>query len=262
MSQQIKDVKKLCHAGYLSFKQQKFFSFDFVIGLFSLAFQAIIYFFLFSNMFASTRDISPLRLASYYVIVNFVSATISPARFIAYEHMQAINSGSIIMELMRPISAPIKKYVSCLFSTFLPMIVNLLFILGVQIFSLNKVTLSGLGFGTISTLLAFTILYLCQAIIGCLTIWFHDITRMRDVIYSLSMLLGGKLLPSSLLIGDLKKISYFTPFPYIYDVPTSFFLAELNYRRLLYQILWVIFLALIYLLLFKRFVSNNIDYGG
>ena len=257
-----RQIKKHLYSGYLSLKKEWVFSFNFVMTLLTLAIQAVIYLFMLDHIFPTGSALSAVELTAYYVIVNFVSITISPAMYVAYDHMVAINTGDIILDFVKPASCVIRRYVTTFFPTLLKLLLNLLVVLVMQIYVLDQFELRSVGLGVFSTLLAFSILYFWQGIVGCMAIYFHDITRIRDVINSLGMVLGGKLLPSALLWGDLKNIAYWTPFPYIYDVPTNFFLGHMNYTYLTVQALWVLFLGTLYSVLFKFFVQRNIEYGG
>lgn len=257
-----RQIKKYLYSGYLSLKKEWVFSFNFVMTLLTLAIQAVIYLLMLGRIFPAGSDLSAVELTAYYVIVNFVSITISPAMYVAYDHMVAINSGDIILDFVKPASCVIKHYVTTFFPALLKLLLNLLVVLVMQIYVLDQFDLRAIGLGVFSTLLAFSILYFWQGIVGCMAIYVHDVTRIRDVINSLGMVLGGKLLPSALLWGNLKNIVYWTPFPYIYDVPTSFFLGHMSYSSLTYQALWVLFLGSLYHVLFTFFVQRNIEYGG
>lgn len=115
--------------------------------------------------------------------------------------------------------------------------------------------------GFLSVLRGFTILYLIQAIIGCFSVWFHDITRFRDVIYTLLMLLGGHLIPSDLLFSGLKQFVYYTPLLYVYDVPVKLMMGDAYPYMILTQAAWIAILGSTHLYLFDGYVKN-IEFGG
>ena len=74
-------------------------------------------------------------------------------------------------------------------------------------------------------------------VIGCFAVWLHDVLRFRNVVMSALMIFGGKLIPSNLLLFDLKKIVFYTPIPYVHDVPVKLILGTAAKTNLLVQFL-------------------------
>lgn len=143
------------------------------------------------------------------------------------------------------------------------LLVNTALIFLVSVLFGRVMRLGSVCLGVLSTLLGFTILYLIQAVIGCCALWFRDITRFRDVVYTLLMMLGGRLIPSGMLFGGLKQAVYFTPLPYVYDVPVRVFLNQgASLRFLGVQLLWILLLGGAYWYLFHCHVRQNIEFGG
>ena len=177
--------------------------------------------------------------------------------------MEAINSGGIIPYLLRPQSYPVAQYLGSLMQTVSHLLVNTALIFLVSVLFGRVMRLGSVCLGVLSTLLGFTILYLIQAVIGCCALWFRDITRFRDVVYTLLMMLGGRLIPSGMLFGGLKQAVYFTPLPYVYDVPVRVFLNQgASLRFLGVQLLWILLLGGAYWYLFHCHVRQNIEFGG
>lgn len=244
------------------YRQEKWFKVEFIFSIFSVAFQTFIYYGLFSGGFIGSTTINPVKITEYYIVVNILYLSNLPAQFVAYKHMDDINSGKIIIYLLRPSNYIISSYVKTLVNFIVRFAVNVLVICITLICFTKSIDIVTVVVGSFSTLLGFSILYLIQAIIGCFAIWFHDISRFRDVIMSLLMVLGGRLVPGEYLFAQIKKIVYFTPIPYIYDIPVNVFMGNVDVYRIIIQIIWVLLFGGSYFFLFSKFVKNNIEYGG
>ena len=156
----------------------------------------------------------------------------------------------------------VTNYLNSLALVTIRFLFNLILIFGASYLLGNRLTLFSLFSGSVSVLLGFTILYFIQAIIGCFSLWFNDITRFRDVVYSLLMLFGGRLIPSDLLFSGLKEIVYYTPLPYVYDVPVKVLMGNAHSSMFFSQMAWVLLLGSMYIFLFQRHVKHNIEFGG
>lgn len=163
---------------------------------------------------------------------------------------------------MRPNSYIATNYLNNLALVTIRLLFNMILIFGTSCLLGQRMELFSLCFGFLSVLLGFTILYSIQAIIGCFSVWFHDITRFRDVVYSLLMLFGGRLIPSDLLFSGLKQIVYYTPLPYVYDVPVKVLMGSAHSSMVFSQMAWIILLGSMYIYLFHRRVKHNIEFGG
>ena len=246
----------------LQLKEEKWFGAEFWMSYFVIFIKCVFYDQVFRVLFRNSVEIEAGALTLYYIMVNVVAFTIAPAQYVAYDHMEGINSGAIIPFLLRPNSSILSRYCNRLTSVAVRLMVNLLLIWGVSWLLGRGLTVAAAGMGLLSILLGFTILYLIQAVIGCCTVWFRDITRFRDVIYSLLLILGGRLLPSELLFSGLKEIVYYTPLPYVYDVPVRVLMGDAPRFAIGMQVVWALLFGAGYLFLFERCVKHNMELGG
>lgn len=246
----------------LKMKEEKWFHANFFMSFFSIFVSSCFYFVIFKAVFLNSSKVDANEITLYYIVINIVSLSISEAQSVAYYHMKDINSGAIIPYLLRPNSYILFTYLNTLSSVVIRLAINMIMIAGVTCLMGQRLLLSSLCCGFLSVLLGFTILYLIQAIIGCFSVWFHDITRFRDVIYSLLMLLGGRLIPSDLLFSNLKRIVYYTPIPYVYDIPVKTLTGSVTLSMLSIQLFWIIILSAGYVYLFRCHVAHAIEYGG
>lgn len=245
---------------FLEYKQEKWFQTEFFFSFFTVLLQTCIYGMLFKNIFA-LHEQDAISLTLYYAVVNVVSISMIPAQFVAWNHMKMINTGEIIMKLLKPISYPLTEYLKCLTQFMIKSTINVIIIFVVEIIINRNIDIPGFVLGILSLYLGFGILYFIQGIIGCLAAWFGDILRLRDVFMSFLFILGGKVLPSRYLFGALKDIIYYTPIPSIYDIPTNLFIGNGNIHDVLIQIIWFVVLICGYSLIFKV-MRHNLEYGG
>lgn len=246
----------------LQIKEQKWFRSNFLISIFSVLVKSLLYFAVFHTIFLHSTQVDSNSITLYYIFVNIISLSIAPAQYAAYDHMTQINSGSIILYLLRPFSYPLSKYLNTLSLTGTRFFLNSILLVIASWVLGCPIRLGAFALGFLSVLFGFSILYLIQAVIGCFAIWFHDITRFRDVVMSLLLLLGGRLIPSDLLYSGLKRIVYYTPLPYIYDIPVKILMQTASSEMLLLQLVWIMLFAGIYAVLFQCFVCHNIEFGG
>ncbi len=246
----------------LKIKEEKWFQADFFMSFFLIFIKSCLYYVVFRAVFLHSAKVNADEITLYYIVINIVALSVDAAQSIAYFHMEAINSGAIIPYLLRPNSYILSSFLDTLALTAIRLLCNLILIFGASCLLGQRMAWTGLCIGLLSVLLGFTILYLIQAIIGCFAVWFHDITRFRDVIYSLLMLLGGRLIPSDLLFSHLKQLVYYTPLPYVYDVPVKALTGHAPYPMIGIQLLWILVLGAAYVYLFERHVKHQIEFGG
>lgn len=254
-------IKPYFAGAYLALREKSVFTLEFAMTLFMIVFQTALYWAVFHQILTPQSALSSQELVQYYVIINLVTLSILPAQFVAYEHMQEINTGRMVLEILKPFSPAWNWFWQKLAEMGLRLLIHMVLILVFQVLVMRTFALGDLLCGMVSTVLGFVILYLLQGLVGALSIWFADITRMRDfLIYDFAMILGGQLFPSSHLAAGLKRVVYWTPFPYIYDVPTTCF-QGVGMGRMVGQGLWIVGLGVAYLLLMRFAVMRNVEYG-
>ena len=254
--------KKYLMFSIAKIKEENQFKIDFILSFFSIFISSIIFLFLFKNIFFNSKTINFKYMTGYYITVNIIFYSVSSAMYIAYNLMENINSGSIIPLLIQPVNYIFRIYMEAFGLFFIRLIINIIFIAAVKIFLLNSFSLSSILIGLFASILGFSILFFIQAIIGCFTVWFTDITRFRDCMYSVLLILGGKFFPVEYLYGSLKHMVKYTPIPYVFDTPARCFLEKISFSELQAQGLWFIILFSILFLLFNLKVKHNIEMGS
>lgn len=244
---------------FLKLKEEKQFKIDFILSFFAIVINSVILLMLFKNIFFNSEEVSFKYVTEYYVIVNIIFYSVASAMTVAYNIMEDINSGNIIPQLLQPVNYILKIYMEAFGVFFVRLCVHIIFIAAVQIFLLQTFNIISIIAGVISTIIGFSILFFIQTTIGCFTIRFTDITRFRDCIYSLLLILGGKFFPVEYLYGRLKYIVRYTPLPYIFDTPARCFLGKMNLLELQVQCIWFAIFSVILTLFFNLKVKHNIE---
>lgn len=246
----------------LKIKEEKWFGADFFLSLFLAIIQALIYYYLFQVVFAGNKQIEPVTITEYYIIINLVAEIYYPAQFTAWRHMDDINTGRIINYLVKPYNYTYMRLAESSGLFGIRMMINLVIIFIASLILETPIPVQNYVLGAISMVIGFLILYTIQAIIGCMTVWFHEINKLRNVFMTLLMILGGRIIPSSLLFSGLKNIVYFTPIPYVYDIPVRIFQQQDGIQQILIQCAWLFLFWGIYQWLFNKFVAHGAEYGG
>ncbi|MBD5534478.1 MAG: hypothetical protein HDQ99_02215 [Lachnospiraceae bacterium] len=258
----ILQIKPYLYIFWLRVKETVQYKFNYFATLMYALISTIIYAFLGFALFSGSERVDPKYFLCYYGLIALVAEAISPAQYVAHKMMTDILSGEIAVHLVRPYHYLGTLYAGYLGECIPKVMFHMLFVSGVQIYLLGEVSLLTLILGGIACIQGFSIFFLIQALIGCLTVWIKDITRIRDVIFSLLLLLGGRLIPVEYLLQSLQRIVAYTPIVHVYDTPMRIFLGNVSWLALLLQFVWVIVLGGACVLLFRFQVRKRIEMGG
>ena len=216
----------------------------------------------FSNV-STLNGITFSSIMIYFFVIGSMDYITGSA--IAMTLQADIKEGSITNSLIRPIS-----YISIVFLSTIP-IDLLLFIFTtipilVLIYLIAGIHLSGfiiIAFA-IGILIAYIISNLLSFIVGSLSIYFVDIQGMLEGTVWITEILGGGIVPIMLFPKIISSVLMLTPFPFIIFVPAGIFTGIINaniINILIVGIVWVIILALISKIVWKR-VSKNMNVVG
>ena len=258
----ILQIKPYLHIFWLRVKETVQYKFNYFATLMYALVSTVIYAFLGFALFSDSGRVDPKYFLCYYGLIALVAEAISPAQYVAHKMMTDIVSGEIAVHLVRPYHYLGTLYAGYLGECLPKVMFHMLFAAGAQAYLLGRVSPFALMLGGIACVQGFSIFFMIQALIGCLTVWIKDITRIRDVIFSLMLLLGGRLIPVEYLLQSLQKIVVYTPIVHVYDTPMRMFLGNVSGIPLLEQFLWVVLLGVACVLLFRFQVRKRIEMGG
>lgn len=208
------------------------------------------------------------RMMQYYVVVHFLRKVIEPVQTVNYEVWSEINQGRLDIYLARPINFGLFTFAKSLGVPFLELFIGIPFLV---LFSIalrlplqsDPALLTAFG---LSVCAGYGILFLVQMAIGTLTFWMERIFGIRDMIFSIFMLLSGQLIPVSLLPAWIQQASRLLPFESIYYIPARIYAApRLDgdvMAMLAQQIVWVMVMGVLVSLLWSRGISRYASQGG
>lgn len=259
-------MKKYIHVFYLTFTNHKVFQFDFIMSFLAVPLQLVITFFFWNKILpGSNIEATSSEIVLYFLLLEILQISFSPAMFITYELWKEINKGTIIIWLTRPISYPLyilfQKIALFFLQAFLPLSVVVIVSVTMHFISIPTVLI-----GCLSSLLGFFLLFIIQFIIGCFSFWLQNVIVLRDVIMSMLFMLGGLILPIELTPTLIQKTAFYSPIAYIYYFPAKILSGQLVSNELLIilliQIFWCFLLALSALLLWRKGSHNRITQGA
>lgn len=223
---------------YYEIKTESNYVVNLMFSLLASSIKTGLYFLLFSG-FSGYLGYNAEDLVLYFLIVNMLSYAISSGGVVAYELMTSINDGSIVLFLVRPLNFIKLKYAEKVTTFALRFFVNLMVII-IASFFLTQVSIHSMLLFFISSLLGFSIIFSLQATIGLATVYYRDITRIRDVIYCILLILGGRTIPSEFLPAAIFKFIQYSPVVCVYDIPVRIALGKVEFIGIILQILWLI----------------------
>lgn len=105
----------------------------------------------------------------------------------------------------------------------------------------------------------YAISYFFKMIIGISAFWLTDFRGLQQLVEVITIIFGGFVMPLDLFPPLLKTIAFASPLPYIVYVPIIIFQGKVDTLEtahyLLQQGMWVCFLGLLYIFLWKKGLS-------
>ncbi|MCF6434900.1 ABC-2 family transporter protein [Pseudoalteromonas sp. MMG022] len=235
----------------IELKEVAHFRMNLYAWLLSHPLQLLIIYLLWRGIFQFTDSIAGLGfqdVVMYYFLVHFINAFLSSAYSVNYQVWSDINEGGLDKYLCRPfdyltvISSKnlARPCVDALFAT--PVLVVAVWYSQVQYGASSWLQFF------IACVLSLLILIEIQKVIGLLSLWLEKVFGLRDILFSVMMLLSGQLLPLSLLPGWMGNIASYSPFAALFHAPISQIIntggvAGLEAMQL--QLFWLIVFALL-----------------
>ncbi len=235
--------------------------------LLSQPLQIVIIYWIWSGVFSFTDSFVGMSLnevLAYYFIIHFITCVLSSAFSVNYLVWNDINEGDLDRYICRPIN-----YLSAMtFKSLAEPTVELVIAIPTLVFSLffvGFVTSIASAFAfTFSLILALLIVLEIQKLIGLMTFLFEKIFAIRDIIFSVFMLMSGQLIPIVALPDWIKVVSTYLPFEAVYHIPTMILMDDtvILSNLIIKQILWFIFLKLVVQLSWQRGIHRYASQGG
>ncbi len=225
----------------------------------SLPLTLIIYFVIYGHIFELKPDFAgttfPALLA--YLSTALVFRKLSDALGESNDVQEEIKNGDFFVYLTRPLNYFWVR-VSRQFAKFLskavvgiPLLYAFIYYLTGNWTPLERF-IPGIVLATIGAFAIFQ-LYYC---IGLLAFWFEEVWGFRRMIFSISWLFSGSMIPISLLPKEIQFISFLIPFQHQAAVPAQFIVGQIGWntygQSLLVLLIWIAILGVIQSMLWKK----------
>lgn len=102
----------------------------------------------------------------------------------------------------------------------------------------------------------YMISFLFKMIVGISALWFTDYSGLQQLVEAVILIFAGMLMPLEFLPNGIQQIAYASPFSYIIYFPVLAFQGKLtlieSIRTIGIQIIWIVLLAGMYQLMWKK----------
>lgn len=249
------------------------YRFDFFVGYVSAVFPIIIQISMWTAIYHSTAT-GILYGYSYQQMILYTFFVGVIAKFIStgfeYEMNDDIKNGGLNKYLVKPINYCFYR-ISCFLGERCSISIVFFFLLIVLCtmfkfmgyFEISVLKIICFLFALMLSLLLNFFLYFCIGISG---LWISEISRVFPAISIILTILSGGIFPLDILGERFNNLIFFLPFKYLLQFPVDIISGkELNYPisiAFAVQIFWVIILALIAQMLWKKGLKKYIAIGG
>lgn len=250
----------------MGIKKTKVYKFDYYSVYMSLPVKLALKFNFWKLVLENSREtiFTPKSIILYFLAISLVEITILPAMYVCYNLVNEINSGKIILWLLRPINYIKYELFKCLSEFSLRLIISSLILTIITvIFNLG---IGNLILTFVSLFFSFIILFYIQFLIGAFAVMVKNTLSLRDNIMRIFFILGGSIVPIEIMPDFLQKIAEYTPIYYIYYAPSKIFSSsnsiDVSMKIIGFQVLCAFVLALILYLFWKFGLRGRIQNGG
>ena len=250
--------KGLIHGGL---KVALAYKFSFFVGLIRTPINMIVFYFLWTSIFAfsgvaTIKGFTLQEMISYYVLSMIVGilAWSSVDEWIEED----VREGRMVGTLTRPVDYFGWQFYFQLGLYLLSLVIEIvpITLLGLIFFGLHIAQPFLIFAFIVSSLLALYIVFSLAFLIGMLAFWMQKIQGIRRARRMVFAFLNGALIPLTFFPVWLQTILKFSPFPYMRFVPVNIYLAKYAvaeiWMMLGIQLVWCILLYGLYKLIWAR----------
>lgn len=259
----------LTRAGVIESFQYRLSMFVMIVG--NLVYLIVIYF-LWKAIFASSENDTVNGMTFYSTLIYLVLATALFAfmeMYSVWEMGRCIQSGKIVLELLRPMEYKSYLFWSCtgtlsvhFLVTFLPTFIIVRLITG------NTIPLgSNLLLFAAAVIFGVIINYNIDFLVGTICIYTESIWGINIMKQVIVLLLSGATIPLAFFPKGLRTVVDFLPFKAIYDTPLTILLTknaanEKTFKMILVQLVWVLILTIFSRIFWKKSIKRITVNGG
>ncbi|KWX89047.1 hypothetical protein AMQ83_02950 [Paenibacillus riograndensis] len=264
---------KYLHVSTISFVSTLEYRMDFVFGLLSKFFPAIIQFFMWTAIFTNSPDSIILNytyneMILYTVLSIFVSSLVTVD--VQYSISSDIKNGMLSKYLILPVNYFFYKVfqfigskISDVLVIVLGMGIVLVFFNANQMIEMNWVKIFNFG---VVAVMAFVVQYLITFLFANIAFWIGECGGIFTVINVISLIISGAIFPLDIFGDRVIAISKLFPFYYITYFPSNVLIGKISGAEvasgLLIMVLWVLGLSLFCCVIWNHGKKKYIAAGG
>jgi ABC-2 type transport system permease protein len=207
-----------------------------------------------------------LTLAQMLWYLAMTEAITLSAPRVSEEVDQDVRTGSLAVQLIRPLSYPLYRLGTTLGERLVRFALNASIGAAIVLFFVGPIAFSaqGLALFALSLPFAFVLDFLGLFLIGLAAFWLEDTGGLRLIYSRVTMVLGGMLLPLELFPEALQPLLRALPFASIIYGPARLFvqpdlpfLRDLLLRQGVFILLYTLLVALVYRVAVRRINANG-----
>lgn len=204
---------------------------------------------------------------SYYLLLTLIRQLTNV--WVIWELAYEIRHGDLGIKLLQPIN-PLHGYMAThladkgfRFIVMLPLALIAWWIFPTIHYDLNLITF---GLMILAAIVSFLIRFLTQYILGLLAFWISESTTLNDIVFGLSMLLGGIVAPITLFPPEVSAIANYLPFRFMMGFPVEIAMGRLSSSELvtatLTMFFWFALVLVVYFWIWRKGIKQFSAYGA
>jgi ABC-type uncharacterized transport system permease subunit len=245
------------------------YRFNIVMSLVSVLLQIYLLRVVWSAIYAQRTDVAafPLeQLLTYLTIANLQIWLVNPE--LAWNVQQRVREGQIAVDLARPVPFPGQMVAQHIGGTIgvLPLVAVALPVAFVAGSLRPPASVESGALYLVSLVLAYAVMALMGLLLGFVAFWTLETTGMMAIFRFANLFFAGGLVPLAFFPPPLRTVAEVLPFQTQASIPVSLYLGRLEgsdaLRALALQLLWIVLLAAIAVVVWRRAVSKIVVQGG
>lgn len=243
-------MRKYITAVRAAFANLRQFALNFAMQMLAMPIAALVLLYIYRTISGdgSLGTYSALRLSLYLIGVAVSMQVAWPAFTVMWESWEQINKGDLANYLCRPVDYLWLRYARKLAPALVMAGCASIVHAVVQLLQKTWSPLATLQFG-LATLLSFSLWFMFWFAMGAVSFWWERPFGARDIMWNVSALLSGQLLPVDLFHPALQAVIKWLPFQGMAYVPAGLFAGSLTgsaaLTALAQQAVWLVALTVL-----------------
>lgn len=248
------------------------YKFNYVCNLLSKMLAVFSQYFIWKALLSKQEIVTPVGnvgfqdMVTYTLISIFISTVINSN--VILDLNDKIKTGQIALDIVKPLNYRRYLFFDSIGKNLYNVIYLLLptMIISIALFGI-KLPSAEYGFIFLTSLILGSVInFLLCLCLGSLGFWFNQLWILNRLVNDLLSLFSGKLIPLWFFPSLLLKLADCLPFKMVYSVPIYIFLEKYGQyemmRMLLLQSIWIIILAGVSNIIWKKGMDKMVVQGG